>query len=198
MVNTAIPLIVGSFHVPTSCNDEQCSGMNEICYPTNNKESRSINGNPVSSFTEKSDGSTSEPNSESDKQKRPTRKISSTQKKLDVKRCDESSEEQTESEDMEIPRESNASLQCSDTVPPPWFTEYMEAVSDIVNRMYLCMLKPYCFTDEEGHGVYDHTRGGKKRDGGAEQTPRFPCVSPVEGTGSISKSIVFFSLETTS
>lgn len=134
MINTAIPLIVGTFQVPTSCSDdEQCSGMNEICCP-NKEQSKSINSNPVLSFTEKSGGSTSEPNSEFDKQKRPTWKIPLNQKKLDIKRCDESSEEQTESEDMEIPKKLNASLRCySDTVPPPWFTEYMEVVSNMNN-----------------------------------------------------------------
>lgn len=136
MVNTAIPLIVGTFHVPTSCSDEQCSGTSEICCP--NKESRNVNGNPASSFTEKSDGSMPEPNSEFDKQKRSTRKVPSNQRKLHIKRCDESSDEQTELEDVEIPKVSNTpALRCySDTVSPPWFTEYMEVMKkDMVSTI---------------------------------------------------------------
>lgn len=74
----------------------------------------------------------SEPNPEFDKQKCPTHKILSNKKKLDIRQCDKSSEEQIESENVEIPRELNASLPCwSDTVPPPWFSEYMESVSDV-------------------------------------------------------------------
>lgn len=130
MVNTAIPLIVGPFHVPTSCSDdEQCSGKNEICDP--NKESRSINDNSGSSCTEKNVGSASEPNPvELDKQKRSTQKIPSNQKKMDVKRSEESSEERTELEDAEIPKKSNETLiKCHlDTAPPPWFAEYMESM----------------------------------------------------------------------
>lgn len=75
-----------------------------------------------------------EPNPEFDKQKHPTWKMLSNQKKLDIRQCDELYEEQTESKDMKISRESDASLinKCHlDTVPPLWFTEYMETVSDI-------------------------------------------------------------------
>lgn len=129
VANTAIPLIVGPYHVQLTCSDERPSETNEICCL--NKESRSINGNPISTLTEKNGGSGSESNPEFDRQKRLTRKIPSNQKKLDVKQCDRSNGEQTELEDMKILRESNASLRChSDTVPPPWFTEYMEAVSN--------------------------------------------------------------------
>lgn len=133
MAKTAIPLIVGpSRHPQLGCSDdERSSETNEICCL--NKELRSINDNPTLSLTEKISGSGSESNLEFDKQKHPIRKISSNQKTLDVKQCDRSNEEQTESENVEIPRELNASLQCQlDTVPPPWFTEYMEAVSNKV------------------------------------------------------------------
>lgn len=119
--------------MPTCSDDEQYSGTNEI-YCQNlcsvERESRSINNNPISTFTEKNDGSISVSNLKFDKHS--TWKIPSNEKKLDVRQCDESSEEQTESKDMKVPRESNASLPCHlNTVPPPWFIEYMEAVSDI-------------------------------------------------------------------
>ncbi|XP_011866460.1 PREDICTED: uncharacterized protein LOC105561261 [Vollenhovia emeryi] len=135
VANTAIPLIVGSFHVPTCSDDEQCSGTNEVCCP--NKEPTSIDGNPISSLAEKSGGSMPEPNPEFDKQKFPTWKVSSNQKKLDARQCDEPSGEQAELEDAEVPRELNASLRCHvDTVPPSWFTEYMEAMKkDMVSTI---------------------------------------------------------------
>ncbi|KYM98056.1 PREDICTED: uncharacterized protein LOC108778087 [Cyphomyrmex costatus] len=129
MLNAAIPLMVGSINISTdiSRNDEQSFEMNEI--HCSNKESTNINGNPILSFNEKSDGSMSEPNLESDKRKRPTQKVLN-QKKLNVKHCDKSSEEQTEEEeDIKVPLIPNTSLRChSDMVPPPWFTEYMETM----------------------------------------------------------------------
>ncbi|TGZ35408.1 uncharacterized protein [Temnothorax longispinosus] len=126
VANTAIPLIVGSFNVPMGSDDEQGSGTNEICCP--NKESTSINDNPILSFTEKNGGSTSKPNPEFDKPKCPNQEILSNHEKLHVRQYVESGDEQTESKDVEIPQ-SNALLRChSDTVPPPWFTEYMDAM----------------------------------------------------------------------
>jgi len=57
--------------------------------------------------------------------------------KFDAKQCDESNEtkvrridEQTKSKDMDTQGELNASLESrSNTLPPLWFTEYMESVS---------------------------------------------------------------------
>lgn len=59
------------------------------------------------------------------------------QMKFDSKECDESNEtkvrridEQTKSKNMDIQGELNASLEShSNTLPPLWFTEYMESVS---------------------------------------------------------------------
>lgn len=56
---------------------------------------------------------------------------------FDAKQCDESNEtkvrqidEQTKSKDMDTQGELNTSLEsCSNTLPPLWFTEYMESVS---------------------------------------------------------------------
>jgi len=107
-----------------------------------NKESKNTNDDSISSFFEKSDGSVLESNSEFDKRKRSIVKVLIlNRKKSDAKRCDESnsdvrSKEQTKLEGIKIegikiPKESNALLQCSDTMPPPWFIEYMEAVSDM-------------------------------------------------------------------
>jgi len=102
-----------------------------------NKESKNTNDDPISSFLEKSDSSVLESNSEFDKRKRPILKVLIlNRKKSDIKRCDESSndvtsKEQIKLEGIKIPKETNALLRCSDTMPPPWFIEYMEAVSDI-------------------------------------------------------------------
>lgn len=122
--------------MPTCSDDEQYSGTDEV-YCQNpcsvEKESKTINNNLISTLTEKNDGSVPEPNLEFDKQKHPTWKMLLNQKKLDIRQCDELYEEQTESKDMKIPRESDPSFVCrlEDTVPPLWFIEYMEAVSDI-------------------------------------------------------------------
>jgi len=107
-----------------------------------NKESKNINDDPISFFLEKSDSSVLESNSEFDKRKRPILKVLIlNRKKSDIKRCDESSNDVTSKEQIKlegikiegikIPKETNALLRCSDTMPPPWFIEYMEAVSDI-------------------------------------------------------------------
>lgn len=138
MVNTAIPLIVGSFNMSTLFSNKQNSGKNKT---RPNKESKNINDDPISSFNDKSDGSVSEPNFEFDKRKRPTQKVLLNRKKLDVKRRDESSsdvtsEEQTKLEDIKIKKESNASLRYSETVAPPWFIKYMEAMKkDMVSTI---------------------------------------------------------------
>ncbi|XP_011266929.2 uncharacterized protein LOC105257772 isoform X1 [Camponotus floridanus] len=67
---------------------------------------------------------------------------------FDAKQCDESNEtkvrqidEQTKSKDMDTQQELNASLEsCSNTLPPLWFTEYMESmkkdmISTITNEV---------------------------------------------------------------
>ncbi|KAL6256520.1 hypothetical protein P5V15_012633 [Pogonomyrmex californicus] len=132
VVNTAIPLIVGSFHTPTSCSDDEQGS--EIC--SSKEQPKSINSNPIS-FTEKNNSFMSESNFEFDKQKCSIQKISSNQKKLDIKQSsDESNKEQMESKEMEIPKELNASLQCSDMVPPQWFIKYMEMMKkDMVSMI---------------------------------------------------------------
>ncbi|KYN38877.1 hypothetical protein ALC56_06876 [Trachymyrmex septentrionalis] len=143
-VNTAIPLIVGSFNMSTLYCNKQSSKMNKT---RPNKESKNTNDDSISSFFEKSDGSVLESNSEFDKRKRSIVKVLIlNRKKSDAKRCDESnsdvrSKEQTKLEGIKIegikiPKESNALLQCSDTMPPPWFIEYMEAMKkDMVSTI---------------------------------------------------------------
>lgn len=135
-VNTAIPLIVGSFNMSTLYSNKQSSKMIKT---RPNKESKNTNDDSISSFLEKSDGSVLEPNSEFDKRKRPILKVLIlNRKKSDAKRSDESSSDVTSKEQtklesikiegIKIPKESNALLRCSDTMPPPWFIEYMEAM----------------------------------------------------------------------
>ncbi|KAL0113730.1 hypothetical protein PUN28_012688 [Cardiocondyla obscurior] len=110
IANKSIPLIVGSFHVPTCSDDEQCLKTNKIY----SKGSRNINGNLVS-----------EPNL--DKQKHSTCETPNQRKKN--MKCDESKEKQTKLEDAAVPKELNTTLRCnSDTVAPSWFTEYMEVM----------------------------------------------------------------------
>ncbi|KAM0737035.1 hypothetical protein ACS0PU_000603 [Formica fusca] len=85
---------------------------------------------------------------EYDEQRLTNCKMSSNQKKLDTKQYNESNEikvrrmdEQTESKDVDVQGELNASLQhCSDALPPLWFTKYMESmkkdmVSTITNEV---------------------------------------------------------------
>ncbi|KYN27311.1 PREDICTED: uncharacterized protein LOC108757874 [Trachymyrmex cornetzi] len=144
MVNTAVPLIVGSFKMSTLYSNKQSSKMNKT---RPNKESKNTNDDPMSCFVEKSDGSVSEPNSGFDKRKRPILKVLIwSRKKSDVKRCDESSSgatskeqiklEGTKIESIKYPKKSNALLRCSDTMPPPWFIEYMEAMKkDMVSTI---------------------------------------------------------------
>ncbi|XP_018047028.1 PREDICTED: uncharacterized protein LOC108686300 isoform X1 [Atta colombica] len=143
-VNTAIPLIVGSFNMSTLYSNKQNSKMNKT---RPNKESKNTNDDPISSFLEKSDSSVLESNSEFDKRKRPILKVLIlNRKKSDIKRCDESSNDVTSKEQIKlegikiegikIPKETNALLRCSDTMPPPWFIEYMEAMKkDMVSTI---------------------------------------------------------------
>lgn len=82
---------------------------------------------------------------EYDEQRLTNCKMSSNQKKLDAKQYNESNEikvrrmdEQTESKDVDVQGELNASLQhCSDALPPLWFTKYMESVS--AANFHLCI-----------------------------------------------------------
>lgn len=92
---------------------------------------------------------------EYDEQRHTNCKMPSNQKKLDAKQYNESNEikvrrmdEQTESKDMDVQGELNASLQhCSDALPPLWFTKYMESVS--VANFHLCILYQQYFIISE-------------------------------------------------
>ncbi|XP_070152093.1 uncharacterized protein [Polyergus mexicanus] len=163
-LNNAIPLIVGSFNMS---DDEQSSCMHENrC--SDKEQSKNVDVKPIwknkRSFIY---SDLRKPNSiqgpgtlskminfskrrldvEYDEQKHTNCKMSN-QKKLDAKQCNELNEikvrrmdEQTESKDVDVQGELNASLQhCSDALPPLWFTKYMESmkkdmVSTITNEV---------------------------------------------------------------
>ncbi|XP_012539443.1 uncharacterized protein LOC105838434 [Monomorium pharaonis] len=134
--NKPLSLIVGSFDMPnyvflSYSDDEECSETDKIC--CSNKELKNINDDPSLSCAEKNNGSASELNSELDEQNKKKIKQNDESNKEqresqdEVKRSDESSEKQRKLEDMEeIPPKMNETLCHLDTMPPSWFTEYME------------------------------------------------------------------------